>query len=504
MCGISGVWGTDNDLAVRAMVAAMTHRGPDDAGVYHDAQVALGMTRLAILDISMAGHQPMKTPDGTIWIVYNGEIYNFQSERRLLETKGYAFSSHSDTEVVLRMYEHYGDDFLLRLRGIFALAIYDKRPGPGHERLLLARDHLGVKPLLFTRVGNRLAFASEMKALFASGLVEPEVDPVGLRLLLTYGSVYQPQTLVRGVSMLPPAHRLIIEGGRERIERYWRLSVDRRADLKGASYGDLIAEVSHTLEEAVRLQLVSDVPVGAFLSGGVDSSILVALMARTIGRRVKTFSVGFEAEGAEIDESDDAERIARFIGTDHTCVRVRGTEVRETIEHIAASLDQPSVDGVNSYFVSRAARRAVTVAISGTGSDEIFAGYPWFIHMALSESAGRESDFWRSLARSFLAAVARRPVFDPLLLVRSGTRMSRARNDGADFVVKYANNYQVFGPLGAARLVSPRLRRAAQAGRSQYYDLSAIDEVAAGSVIQRVTGLCLRGYTNNQLLSTLR
>src|SRR5437016_10458089 len=210
MCGICGVWGMDNPSPVERMVAAMRHRGPDDRGVYRDSNLSLGMTRLAIIDTSTGGHQPMHNRDGSITIVYNGETYNFQSERALLEEKGHTFSSTSDTEVVLRMYEHYGDDFLLRLRGMFALAIYDTRGGPGHERLLLARDHLGIKPLLFARAGGRLIFASELKAILASGLIKPEVDPVGLRLLLTYGSVYQPRTILQGVEMLLPAHRLII------------------------------------------------------------------------------------------------------------------------------------------------------------------------------------------------------------------------------------------------------------------------------------------------------
>src|SRR5437588_6100022 len=205
MCGICGVWGMDNPSPVERMVAAMRHRGPDDQGVYRDSNLSLGMTRLAIIDTSTGGHQPMHNRDGSITIVYNGETYNFQSERTLLEEKGHTFSSTSDTEVVLRMYEHYGDNFLLRMRGMFALAIYDRRGGPGKERLLLARDHLGIKPLLYTHVDGRFVFASELKALLASGLVRSDIDPIALRLLLTYGSVYQPYTMLRGVRMLPPA-----------------------------------------------------------------------------------------------------------------------------------------------------------------------------------------------------------------------------------------------------------------------------------------------------------
>jgi asparagine synthase (glutamine-hydrolysing) len=499
MCGICGVWGRGGRDSVEAMVSAMYHRGPDDAGIYFGSDVALGMTRLSILDLSPAGHQPMSNREETVRIVYNGEIYNFRSERQLLETKGYEFTSQSDTEVVLSMYEHYGDDFLLRLRGMFALAIYDARRGPGRERLLLARDQLGIKPLLYARVGGRIVFASEIKSLLASGLIKPEIDPVSLRFLLTYGSVYQPRTILRDVEMLLPAHRMIIEAnGAERIERYWSLNINQRAGLRDRPYEEIVEEVAADLEESVRLQMVSDVPLGAFLSGGVDSSLLVAMMAQMAGNRIKTFSVGFEAEGMEIDESGEAERTARFLGTDHSCVLVQGRDVRERIEHIAYGLDQPSVDGVNSYFVSLAARQGVTVAISGTGGDELFAGYPWFINMVLDEMRHQAAP-WKSAARSMLATIARQPALDPLLLTNAANPLYKVRNC-ASFVTRYGNSYQIFGALRAARLLAPELKRVAQAGRSPHYDLATIDELSHCSTIERVSGLCLRGYTNNQLL----
>ncbi|HZI47580.1 MAG TPA: asparagine synthase (glutamine-hydrolyzing), partial [Pyrinomonadaceae bacterium] len=317
MCGICGVWGKEDRGAVNRMVAAMHHRGPDDCGVFSDSRASLGMTRLAIIDPTSGGHQPMTTPANDITVIYNGELYNFHTEKALLEKQGFEFSSTSDTEVVLRMYEHYGDDFVKRMRGMFALAIYDRRRGPGRERLLLARDQMGVKPLLYAQVDGRLIFASEIKALLASGLITPEIDPVSLRFLLTYGSVYQPRTIIRGVQMLLPAHRLVIENGRERIERYWSLGLDRDSSLRNRPYEEQVQEVAAVLEESVRLQMVSDVPLGAFLSGGVDSALLVALMARQKGiGRLKTFSVGFEDEGEDIDETDDAELTARHIGTE--------------------------------------------------------------------------------------------------------------------------------------------------------------------------------------------
>lgn len=484
------------------MVDAMHHRGPDDRGTYFDSQLALGMTRLAILDLSGAGHQPMRNQDGTVCIVYNGELYNFKSERALLEKLGYKFESTSDTEVVLRMYEHYGDDFLKRMRGMFALAVYDRRRGPGRERLLLARDQLGIKPLLYTTSNGRFVFASEIKTLLSSGLIEPEIDPVSLRHLLTYGSICQPRTILRGVEMLLPAHRLIIENGTRRLDRYWSLGIDRRPELRHQPYESLVDELASVLEESVRLQAVADVPVGAFLSGGIDSSLLVALMARQVsGGRLKTYSVGFTSESSDLDETDVAERTARFLGTDHSKVIVQGNDVRDRLPHIVAALDQPSVDGLNSYFVSLAASEGVSVAVSGTGGDELFAGYPWFRSM-LIDQVHRESQPWKTFATTVLGSVARSSVFDPMAQV-GGTkkRFVRIRNS-AGFVSRYATRgiFQLFDERDTARLLAPNIRKSAQAGRSPQFDLEGADELPTGSILERVTGVSLRGYTTNQLL----
>lgn len=498
MCGIAGITGDSPPESIAAMVAAMYHRGPDDSGIHHDAGIALGIARLAVIDITPTGHQPMRNHDGMVWIVYNGESYNFRKERVLLERKGHRFLSQSDTEVVLRMYEEYGDDCLLRIRGMFALAIYDKRKGPGRERLLLARDHLGIKPLLYCRVGTRLLFASEIKALLASGFVEHQVEPDALRLLLTFGSVTQPCTIIKGVRMLLPGHCLIMENGAERVERFWRLDVGRHPKVTGLPYPELVSLVRDALEESVKLQMVSDVPLGAFLSGGVDSSLLVALMARNSRQRIRTFSVGFEAEGSSMDETDDAERTAHFIGTEHSRVIVTGQEVYDRIGHIAKALDQPSVDGVNSYFVSLAARQAVTVAISGTGGDELFAGYPWFITMATAA----ERDLSLSMQARFgglVASLARLPVFDPVALGRFGARLDAFRGSHG-FVPRYARIYQIFGACGAAHFLSPAMRSRVGTGRELALDMCQADEIPTAQPVERVSALCLRGYTQNQLL----
>jgi asparagine synthase (glutamine-hydrolysing) len=495
MCGICGVWGNGGQEIVETMVSSMRHRGPDDRGTYAGAKMAIGMARLSVLDLSAAAHQPMSNPDGTVWIVFNGEAYNYQSERRLLEETGYQFSSRSDTEVVLRMYEHYGDDFMTRIRGMFAFAIYDLRQG---ERMLLARDQFGMKPLLYARTNRGLVFASEVKALLASGLVQRQVDPVALRQLLTFGSIQQPRTVLQDVKMLPPAHRLVLTDGTVRVDRYWSLATDRREGLRQSPYQEQVEEMTRVLDEAVRLQMVSDVPLGAFLSGGVDSSTLVAMMSKEVGHRLKTYSVGFEAEGADIDESEDARRTAEYLQTDHAHVLVTGTQVRELIFDIVKGLDQPTIDGVNAFFVSLAARQGVTVAISGTGGDELFAGYPWFLTM-LAEHANGHRRSLGDRARSILASFSRSPIFDGLTLVRGGGRLVRARTS-AGFLSRYATKYQIFNPRQTAKLLSPALRFRAQAGRAEAFDLAPTDELRDGTIVERVSGLSLRGYMNNQLL----
>lgn len=481
------------------MVAAMRHRGPDDNGTYFDSKISLGMTRLAILDVSDAGHQPMTVEDESIWMVYNGETYNFKSERKILEEKGCKFISGSDTEVILKMYREYGDDFLKRLRGMFAVAIYDKRGGFGKERLLLARDHFGIKPLLYANIGEQIIFASEIKTLLASGLIKPEIDPVGLRYLLTYGSVCYPHSIIKDIKMLPPAHKLEVENGEMKVERFWSLGVNRRPELREMPYEELVEEVGSVLKESVKLQMVSDVPIGAFLSGGIDSSLMVAMMSEAADKRMKTFSVGFGKEGAKIDESIEAELIARHIGTDHTRVEVNQRDVRDDIEKFAFGLDQPSSDGVNTYFVSKAASKDVTVAISGNGGDELFAGYGWFIFMQMELEKQRENPASAKM-KSLASAFFQRDVFNPLIPGKGGLMIHRLRNAG-EFLNRFAaNSWQLFGGRDTARLIAKDLRSEAQVGRSLHLDLMKMDEIPDGTILERVSALSLRGYNTNQLL----
>ncbi len=438
----------------------MHHRGPDDRGTYRRGGLALGMTRLAIQDLSPGGHQPMASPEEDVWLVYNGEMYNAPEERRHLEALGYRFRSTSDTEVILNLYRHYGPACLPRIRGIFAFAVVDLRDDPASPVVFLARDPMGVKPLLFGRGSDgTFVFASEMKAVLASGAIAPVIEPRALRCLLEHGSVYQPDTLIRGVTMVQPAHCVTIRGGEVRVERYWRLGVDRRPELRNADYGDQVAAMAETLRETVRAQMIGDVPIGALLSGGVDSATLTALMAAEVGHNVRTFSVGFGADLANFDETDLAGRFASHLGTSHTRLEVDHGMVRDDFERIVDGIDQPSIDGVNTYFVSKIAGEHGKVAISGTGADDLFIGYPWHASML---HAGPGGDFLENYAKAA------------------------------------GRFHETFTPKDVDHVMAPGML--ARSGRDDRADYAAIDELAQSETVDRITALTLRGYTNNQLL----
>lgn len=495
MCGICGVWAGSAKPNVMAMVAAMRHRGPDDNGVYEDERATIGMARLAIVDISNAGHQPMSGAEGGVWIVYNGETYNFVEQRRALEAQGHMFKSDSDTEVVLQLYLRFGDAFLQRLRGMFAIAIFDKRGGRGRERLLLARDPLGIKPLLYAGDAERLVFASEMKAILASGLVERKINATALHGLLAQGSVAQPDTIVDGVNMLLPGHKLVIESGRVSVSEYWRLSANRHAELDNLDYVEQVRRLRCVLEDSVRAHMVSDVPVGAFLSGGIDSTVLTALMTSISGARLRTFSVGYGDEGASLDETDVAARSAAFFGTEHTRVLLTGEDVRDRMMDVAAAMDQPSVDGVNSYFVSGAAAGAVKVAISGTGGDESFAGYGWFHRMAAlaPKLDVKGAALERLISNAAIWSIKRLP----------GETVARvvSRLQGRhDFLEAFSREYRIFGSHCAYRLLSPDLALRPDDIQSDRARAALADHLQQADVIARVSALVLRGYTQNQLL----
>jgi len=333
MCGIAGLYNfgagpRDERAAVTAMRDAMSHRGPDDAGLWAspDSRVVLAHRRLSIVDLSAAGHQPMSNEDGAVWVTFNGEIYNHADLRPGLEAKGHKFRSRTDTEAIVHQYEETGEDCLSSLDGMFALGIWDA----ARDRLVLARDRLGKKPLYYTVIGGRLLFASEIKGLLAHPDVRRDIDPEGLNLYLTFGNVPAPHTLFLGIKKLPAAHRLICDRlGHMRVERYWS-AVPETPWPAYIGEAEAVARVRELLESAVKKRLMADVPVGAFLSGGVDSSANVALMSRLIDRPLQTYSVGFEGFGPKENFHDlpYAQRVAKQFGCDHHELSVTADECR--------------------------------------------------------------------------------------------------------------------------------------------------------------------------------
>ncbi len=372
MCGIAGIVGLEPGYSAEAadvhqMCQTIVHRGPDDEGIYAHGRVGLGMRRLSIIDLS-TGHQPIHNEDQSIWVVFNGEIYNFPELRPDLEARGHRFYTNSDTEVIVHLYEEYGVECVKKLRGMFALAVWDQRK----EKLLLARDRFGKKPLYYGMDGTRLLFGSEIKAILASAPVLTEIDPQGLLGFFHFGYIPDPDTSFRRIKKLPPGHLLEFAEGRVRIQKYWDLPP--YGTYEPQSEEACLEELEQRMAEAVRVRLISDVPLGALLSGGVDSSIVVALMARHSSRPVKTFSIGFP--NADFNESEHARAVAKQFGTEHHELYVE-PNIEATVHLLTGSLEEPFGDSsmVPTYHVCCLARQHVTVALAGDGGDELFAGY---------------------------------------------------------------------------------------------------------------------------------
>ncbi|MCE5244744.1 MAG: asparagine synthase (glutamine-hydrolyzing) [Syntrophobacteraceae bacterium] len=376
MCGICGVLhfdpGTPVDPIVLARITrSMTHRGPDEEGFYLGGSVGLGHRRLAILDL-LSGRQPIHNEDETVWIVFNGEIYNAPELRRDLEGNGHRFYTQSDTEVIVHAYEQYGPDCLGRLNGIFALAVWEKE----RRRLFLARDRAGVKPLYYADLPGGVAFGSELKAILAHPAVERRLDPVSLNQYLSYEYVPSPRTIFQGVSKLSPGHCLTIEKGRCRLERYWDLRLEKSERLPVRSTADYVDGFRNTLDRAVRLELLSDVPVGVMLSGGLDSSAVAAAMVRSYSGRVRSFSITFD--DPSFDESQYARMVSRHLGTEHHELPFDSRTALGILENLGESMDEPNADSswIPTMLLSRFASGHVKVALSGDGGDELFGGYP--------------------------------------------------------------------------------------------------------------------------------
>jgi asparagine synthase (glutamine-hydrolysing) len=375
MCGIAGMVGQRDPRLLRAMGRILAHRGPDDEGFYEEGEVGLAARRLKIIDL-VGGHQPIANEDQSCWLVFNGEIYNFRDLRDHLEKKGHRFRSRTDGETILHLYEEEGDGCLRHLEGMFAFALWDR----SRRRLLLARDHLGIKPLYYRHDAGRLAFASELKALLLDPTCPREVDPDALALYLTFLYIPSPATIFRGIRKLPPGHALVFEDGRATVSDYWDLPFprERLGDRREAH-----AEVLAGLKDSVARHLVSDVPLGVFLSSGMDSSTVVALMRGLTSGPIKTFTLDFEE--VSFSEAAAARVPARAFGTEHREFIVR-PDVADLLSRLVWHLDEPLGDSslIVTALVSELARREVTVALSGIGGDELFFGYPRYLGARLA------------------------------------------------------------------------------------------------------------------------
>jgi asparagine synthase (glutamine-hydrolysing) len=450
MCGIAGMFGPEGAMSpgerrglVTQMCSVIEHRGPDDDGFYIDGGLAIGMRRLSIIDL-FTGRQPISNEDGSIWIVFNGEIYNFQELRDDLIRRGHTFQTGTDTEAIVHLYEDEGERCVERLRGMFAFAIWDKR----ERKLFIARDRVGVKPLHYCLVGETLVFASEIKSILQHPAVAREVNLEAISDFLTFGYVPDPASAFRGIFKLEPGHTLTFKDGRLSTRRYWDFQYNQNGGDQSVREESYYTErIRELIAESVRLRLISDVPLGAFLSGGIDSSTVVAMMARQMDRPVKTFSIGFTE--SSFDELHYARIAARHFGTEHHEFVVT-PDVCKIVEEIIWHHDEPFADvsSIPTYIVSKMAREHVTVILSGDGGDELFGGYDRYLVDRKREVFERIP---RLLRRNLMLKASR-------ALPRATYGKNFLRNIALDSDARYVDSISCFDQDAKRNLLSPNVR----------------------------------------------
>jgi asparagine synthase (glutamine-hydrolysing) len=440
MCGIAGLANCGDREVLGRMTRVQAHRGPDDSGLWErrfpdGSYVGLGSRRLAILDLSPGGHMPMCNEDRTVWITYNGEIYNFAEIRRELESKGHRFASHTDTEVVIHLYEEKGEDCVHKLQGMFAFAICDIRSGK--LKLFLARDHFGVKPLYYAQRGNGLAFASEVKALLQAPHIKAELDLESLHQYLTFLWVPDPKTMFRGIFKLPAGHCATFRDGELKVKQYWDLRFPRAGANYPRSEADLSAELRERFRHSVEQQMVSDVPIGAFLSAGLDSSSIVAMMCRSTRQPVRTYTITFPHKyrvgESTLDDPEVPARLARQLGCENEQIVVE-PNVAELLPRLSWHMDEPTADPaiITAYLVCREARKQATVLLSGVGGDELFAGYRKYVAHSWAQVYGGTPALVRGGMKSGLNLL---PSFRGTAMkgaVRLAKKMARSASLGAE------------------------------------------------------------------------
>lgn len=488
MCGIAGFAdsATAPDLrqtAVERMCATMRHRGPDDEGTLTRGVVTLGMRRLAIFDPAH-GKQPMSTSDGRFHLVFNGAIYNFRTLRAELERSGHRFQTDCDTEVLLAAYAQWGDGCLNRFRGMFAFAVWDSR----EETLFLARDPFGIKPLYYAKSGSSLVFASELRALLASGRCSSAVDRSAVSESLAYLAAPAPRTFFREAQSLRPGESALWRSGQLLTRSYWTFrDIAPSAIRVCATREHFTAELRERLEDTIKAHTLADVPVGAFLSGGLDSSVVVGLMSRQQQTPLKTFSIGFAEAG--YSEADEAAAAAAHFGTQHQTFVLTGEQVARDIERIIDGFDQPTGDAINTYYASQCARAGgVTVALSGLGGDELFGGYPWF---TATPRMARLLPLWRVLPKPLQSAVVRR------------LRRGDARQEKLSDLLAHATNFHELAALQRRNFAEPA-RRALLRQPTQFephQELSRLSlELIGADAFASISAWELRTYMADVLL----
>jgi asparagine synthase (glutamine-hydrolysing) len=470
------------------MCRQVVHRGPDDEGIYVKGGLGLGMRRLSIIDLA-SPCPPVFNEDGTVCIVYNGEAYNFQELRRTLRNRGHVFRTDTDTEVLVHAYEEYGAQFVKKLRGMYAFALWDEPK----KRLVLARDRLGKKPLYYTVIDGTIWFCSEIKSILVDPQVPREVDVESLDLYLTFNYVPAPRTIFEGIRALPPAHMLICENGSIKVERYWNLNA---APRKQVDEEECLQELYGRLEESVRMRLVSDVPLGAFLSGGIDSSIIVGLMASLSDRPVKTFSIGFAEE--EYSELAYARLVAERFGTDHREYIVT-SDVEELIPKLVYHFDEPVGDSsaIPTYYVAKMTRESVTVALSGDGGDELFAGYGKYPILWRIAGKGAVNTLGRAIvSRAMLAAEAGRlGAGEVLYRIQRGLGYRCSTAAYRDYVWRCR-----FDEHLKNKVYAPEMRKWLGQQRGWKYYESKADEWEGGDAISKILYVDLTSYLPDDLL----
>jgi asparagine synthase (glutamine-hydrolysing) len=494
MCGICGIFEFDQRREipkelVHRMTETIVHRGPDDEGIFTGPGIGLGFRRLSIIDVA-GGHQPLSNEDGSLWVMLNGEIYNFPELHRELVDRGHRFSTRSDTETIVHLYEEYGEGCFARLRGMFSIALWDSR----QRRLLLARDRVGKKPLFYAANPKRILFGSELKCLLAGDSLPRDIDNQALADYFSLGYIPAPKTIYRAAQKLLPGHYLVASAEGVRVERYWELSFGHVENRSEEEWCELLRG---QLCEATRVRLMSEVPLGAFLSGGLDSSSIVAMMAGIMKRPVTTCSIGFEEE--EYNESNYARQVAEKFHTDHHEHIVRPNAL-EVLNKLVWHYDEPFADSsaIPTYYVSWVARQHVTVALGGDGGDENFAGYRRYLF-----------DAWENRLRRLIPGPVRRGVFGPLgkiypplawaprFLRAKATFQSLARSP----LEGYFNSVSIFRPGEKNHLFTPEFRKTLGGYDSievlrQYYDRADTDDL-----LSRIQYVDIKTYLTDDILA---